>query len=93
MSRRLLALAGVAAFGVCAAAAAEEGARPQSQRAAECARIETDLDAEEVRRELRPQSNALLKEYTWDKVVRFERAFYEWDGAEGLGTFPGGGGV
>jgi len=38
VSHLLLALAGVAAFGVCAAAAAEEGARPQSRRAAECAR-------------------------------------------------------
>jgi glycosyltransferase involved in cell wall biosynthesis len=61
--------------------------------ARECARILTTSDSDGIRRELAGQSAALLDEYAWDRVVQWERAFYEWNGNGGSHIVPNGGGV
>jgi len=61
--------------------------------ATETARILSTSDSDEVREDLRRQSSALLEEYAWDRVVRWERAFYEWDGNGGSVEVPFEGGA
>lgn len=39
--------------------------------------LETSGRFEEARRTMRPQTDDLLREYTWERAVRFERDFYE----------------